>query len=365
MLFNRDLYFNNPENGFFLLLLLPIILLYFFYTHYKRKNIDSIIEVGLREKIVQNYPKIDITKAGLLSFIWLLLTIALMDPRGNIRYESNGENNIVNAYPPQVVHNVILLMDVSNSMSVADTVDQRSRLERAKEIAENLVAQLQGTTYSAYGLTSVLTPLVPQTMDTLFLRLIIRGLDNNSGEAGGTLFLPVLKELSKQDEIVTPGVNDSLVIFSDGGDNTIEKANAETKPKLTQQILNAIPDELLSNIKIYTVGLGSNQPEPIPGVKFEGHEVLSKLDPSLLEALANKGHGQYINGNSDTSWNVATHLADQITEDMQNEDKIQLTQSRYRPSEIGKLTSDRYFQVPLGLALLLLPLVLIISRYEQ
>ncbi len=363
MIFNRDLYFNSPENGWYLLILVPILLSYFFYHHYRNEKIKQFASQSLLDKlVVQNQKWASSAKIGLISTSWVLLCLALMDPRGNIRYEGDTNQKKNNQF--KIVHNVSLLIDVSGSMGVHDSIDGETRLERAKEISESLIAQLKGVSFSAYAMTSQLTPLVPITFDSLFLRLVIKNLGLNAGEVGGTLFSPILKQFIHQDEFVTPEIYNTLVIFSDGGDNEIEKASERDKTTLARKIVAEIPEEILPRLKIYTIGLGAASPKAVPEVQVNGRAIMSKLEPALLEALANRGRGHYFNGNNNTPWMIASTLSKNISQDIENESVITSLSSQYVPKAALQLKSDHYFQIPLGMALLLFPFILILSsRY--
>jgi Ca-activated chloride channel family protein len=128
-------------------------------------------------------------------------------------------------------------------------------------------------------------------------------------------------------------------------------------------VMDAVNEAVASDIKIYTIGLGSTGGVPIPvynnqgniiGFKkdSEGKSVLTKLDEESLKQIAAAGLGEYFRGN-----NYEDYL-----------DKIYNNLSEIKKSEFGvkKVTDyeDRfyYFLIP---AILLLILELFISEKKS
>ncbi len=114
--------------------------------------------------------------------------------------------------------------------------------------------------------------------------------------------------------------------------------------------METIPISKQLQLRLFTIGLGSLQAQLIPHVTFEGKPVLSKLEPEILEQLADRGKGKYYMAEKWTSWELAKELISQIEKVYS---KSQAMQKEHELKAIAKddVLVDLYYQVPLGLAL--------------
>jgi Ca-activated chloride channel family protein len=273
----------------------------------------------------------------------------------NIHYSSlasRSPSSPQSVKPHYVPHEVIFLVDTSASMRVPDGPEGKSRLEEAKDIMEDMVRQLRGQTISLYAFTSELSAVVPPTVDYLFIRLSIKELHIDEGDIGGTRFAPVLTSL-KQQAFPTPSPKRySLIMLTDGGDNQLEKLKGEAQEQARQAILSAISNPQQSHLRLFTVGLGSLKPQPVPNVTFEGKPVLSKLEPEILQQLAKQERGKYYMANEWTSWDLAHELIAQMGEDELLEEHGPQKERQVASINQEDILVDLYYQIPLGLALL-------------
>lgn len=275
-------------------------------------------------------------KLFLFSLAWILLTFALMQPKGNPHYpeEDLKRTQLTQVELLKKAHEIILLIDASASMEVPDGSNQISRLEQAKEIADQIVSRLRGETVSLYAFTADTTVLSPETPDYLFVRLILRQLQINEGGTAGTDLLNSLEEIRKKYLSQPKDKTLSLFIFSDGGSETDDVQNLIKN-------LKGLP-----NLHIYTVGMGSLEGGQIPNLTSEGAPVQSRLSEELLRQL-----GRYYRAND----YPLTTLVDRLIEAM-NQEKIEekLIPGTVSANPEENLNYDLYFQVPLGIALLFL-----------
>jgi len=212
--------------------------------------------------------------AILLGFLWLSLTCALMRPQlvdQFMQFQNSG-------------YDLMLAVDLSGSMQALDYSKsggaQLSRLDVVKSVVSDFIGQRQGDRVGLVLFGSKAYLHVPLTLDTLSVRKM---LDNTMvGEAGDTTAIGDAIGLAVQNLRDRPEKSRVIILLTDGGDNasTIPPLAAA---KLAQQY----------GIRIYTIGVGSQGPVPIPDDL--GQIVLTEfdLDEGLLQKIANITGGNY------------------------------------------------------------------------
>ncbi len=363
-----EILFNLPQAGLLILLLIPILLAQLALTHYRKKQQQGYASPTLLSRlIIPRSPGLRHTKNVGWALIWILTCLALMEPFGNIRYSSLSAHSPSpsNAQPHLALHEVILLVDISASMRVPDGPDGQTRLEAAKGIMQDLIRLLRGQTVSLYAFTSELSAVVPPTLDYLFTRLAIKDLHIDQGDVGGTRFAPVLAALKKQAFPDPSSKSYTIMMLTDGGDTQLETLKGAAREQETQSILSAISDPQQLHLHLFTIGLGSLNPQVIPQVTFEGKPVLSKLEPDILQQLAARERGKYYQAEDWTSWNLAQELMIQIVKDNLIESQGAQAERKVAPIKKEDIIVDLYYQIPLGLALLFYLLYLLLPDVRR
>lgn len=237
-----------------------------------------------------------------------------------------------------------VLLDVSRSMLANDVPP--SRLERAKADISALVSSLTGERVGLIAFAGQAVVKVPLTVDYESFRRSLADIDTASAPRGGTAIgdairkaLEVFKPNSQRDQ--------AILLITDGDDQ--KSAPMEAADVAAER-----------GVTIFSVGLGdSTQGARIPAkdrtgqfLEFEGEQVWSKLDSTLLEQLALKTSGVYIPAgtkNYDLREIYNNYLADRGGETDE-------TQTRLRRGE--------QFQWFLGVGVLLLLIDLFIKPYS-
>jgi Ca-activated chloride channel family protein len=352
----RDILFNLPQAGYLLLFLLPLLYGQFSLQRYRQSKRQSFAPAQLLSRLlIPRSSSLTYTKVMGWALIWSLVCLALMEPFGNLRYSTSGipsTTTPTHLQPRYIPHEVIFLVDTSASMGVPDSPEGETRLEEAKVIMEDVVRQLRGQTVSLYAFTSELSSIVPATVDYLFLRLSIKDLHIDEGEVGGTRFAPVLKSLKEQAFPQPSSKRYTIIMLTDGGDTQLETLKGEAQEKERKAILTAIPNPQQLHLRLFTVGLGSLKPQPIPNVTFQGKPVLSKLEPDILKQLATQERGQYYMAQEWTSWDLAQALISKMGEDELIEQQGAQLERQVAAVKQEDIITDLYYQIPLGLAIL-------------
>jgi Ca-activated chloride channel family protein len=179
-----------------------------------------------------------------------------------------------------------VLLDVSRSMLANDV--SPSRLARAKADINALVSSLTGERVGLIAFAGQAVVKVPLTVDYESFRRSLADIDTSSAPRGGTAIgdairkaLEVFKPNSQRDQ--------AILLITDGDDQ--KSAPLEAAEVAAER-----------GVTIFSVGLGdSTQGARIPAkdrtsqfLEYEGEQVWSKLDGSLLEQLASKTSGVYI-----------------------------------------------------------------------
>ena len=216
-------------------------------------------------------------KAGLIVLGLLGIVAGVVGPKWGIDYERREATGI----------DVMIALDVSRSMLADDM--RPSRLEVAKQRIERLIAQRENRVglLAFAGESSLKCPL---TLDYGFFLDVLATIDVSSAPKPGT---DIALALRKAGEVFTDRKKDDskvILIVTDGEDHggyADEAAQELYKDR---------------GIRTYTVGIGdSTRGRRIPlgdggartYLSHEGEQVWSKMNPTALMAIAQKGGGAY------------------------------------------------------------------------
>lgn len=341
---------------FVVLLILWSFFMLYFYRKQKLKlfGTEEVVRQVVEPRSFLSYW----SKVSLLSFVWIMGVLALMQPKGNERYvESGGTVNPQKVTYRQQMHTVIFALDVSASMGVKDVIG-RSRLDVGKEVVDNIISRLRGQEVALYAFTSEAMQVVPLTADYLFTRMMSRQLQINDGDTYGTDLAQPLQVIVKQYLENHPLIPKTLILLSDGGDTIYESAQSSpsARDKRLEEILSSIKNVEKNNLRVFVVGLGSQAGGVVPNVKYKGEEVLSKLDTATLKPISEKGNGLFFNTEEYTPSQIGGEIIRQIN--------LQGSFEKDLGTGVAGAGNERiydlYYQYPLGIALVLLALYLFV-----
>ena len=179
---------------------------------------------------------------------------------------------------------IIIALDVSNSMRAEDI--KPNRLERAKQAIITLLDKLDDDRIGLIVFAGDAYTQIPLTTDYRSARLFLSNIQPNivskQGTAIGSAIELGMRSFSQSEESAKV-----IVIISDGENhesNAIEAAKAASE----------------KGIKIFTIGMGSNEGSPIPEkgqagfVKDrQGNVVISRMNAEMLSKIAAAGDGEY------------------------------------------------------------------------
>ncbi len=268
------MHWGHPDT-IFLYFLLPLLLgLLFYYAHWQKKTRRALADPDLLVKIMPNAsPWRVMFKNSLKILAFVFLVFALMEPKWGMKEEEVTMHGI----------NLMVLVDVSNSMLSQDVPP--SRLEREKRKFKDLINMLAGDRVGLIAFAGRSFLMSPLTVDYGTLELFTDELSPETIPIQGTdlagAIQLALKALPEDDS------PKALMLFSDGEDHS------ERMEKMLQTLKE-------KNIKVFAMGIGTPQGAPIPqaegGFKStpEGQMVVSKLEEGFLKNLALETGGAYV-----------------------------------------------------------------------
>ncbi|MBQ9548462.1 MAG: VWA domain-containing protein [Bacteroidales bacterium] len=178
---------------------------------------------------------------------------------------------------------VMICLDVSNSMLARDY--SPNRLERAKLAISRLVDRLQDDRIGLIVFAGSSFVQLPITTDYVSAKMFLSSIDTESvpvqGTAIGDAIRTAARGFSSQSE-----KSRAIVVITDG-------ENHEDDP------VEAARQAAEAGIRVYTIGVGSAQGQPIPmnGELLKdssGEIVVTRLDEGTLRRVAEAGGGAYV-----------------------------------------------------------------------
>ena len=183
---------------------------------------------------------------------------------------------------------IVICLDVSNSMLAEDY--SPNRLERAKLSISRLSDKLQDDRIGLILFAGTSFVQLPVTTDYGSAKMFLGSIDTGSvpvqGTAIGDAINLAIRSFSAQSE-----KSRVIVVISDG-------ENHEDDP------VEAASQAAEMGIRVYTIGVGSAQGQPIPmdGELLrdkDGNIVVTRLDEETLRAVAKAGNGAYIHAGNE------------------------------------------------------------------
>lgn len=260
---------------FYLLFLIPIILILFFLKerYYLKSSLkfSSLSFFGNKKGIRTNF----LIVSDILILIGICLVIcALARPQSSSKNETFQADGI----------DIMLVMDTSTSMEAIDPTVNISRIQNAKERAKEFVLKRVNDRIGIVVFSELAFTQCPLTLDKdaiiNFINLIATRMTKTDGTAIGDALATAVNRLSKVDS-----KSKIVVLLTDGINN-----RGEISPVTAAQLAKD------NNIKVYTVGIGSNQDFYEVEDMFWGKRKLQaeeNLDEILLKEIAEKTDGEY------------------------------------------------------------------------
>lgn len=292
-----DIYFNSPS-WLLSLILIPIFLVVIYLSKLLRKKKKVPFSSLTLLKGIENKSSIfsSFVKYLLISLAFIFLILALADLRGTTEIvKSKGTT--------------ILLLDVSISMLADDLAPNRLEVMKvhAKELVNNLPEDSRiGLVFFSGTINVISNPID----DKIAILSYIDGIDEDTIDystatgdaldAGLKLLINSRDDEANLDEEKVPGV---VVLMTDG-----ERTAGQTEAEV-------LPSFVSNNIKLFTIGIGTNESAEViyvdPESGLEDVFQISALDDELMSSMAEETGGEYYRADSITSF---SNVVDKVNE---------------------------------------------------
>ena len=286
-----------------------------------------IIGMNKRNRILSilKMKKYNFTQIGKILLMTLgsgLVALSLLSPQKPLEKEAVEVKGL----------NVYALIDTSRSMMTEDVYP--NRLEAAKRTLEKLLRNLKGDRIGFIPFSDSAYIQMPLTDDYSIGGNYINALDTNLISGGGTELYQAL-ELAEKSFNEIGSDNKTIIILSDGGD-------------FDEKSLKFVKDKKMN---VFSIGIGTTEgsiiPEYINGKKIgfikdnSGSAVVSRLNSDFLKKLAENSQGKYYEVNN---------LNDNTIDFFKDSANLERNNQRNEEMTIYK----KYFQIPLGIGMLLI-----------
>lgn len=184
---------------------------------------------------------------------------------------------------------IMIALDISNSMRALDLDPQRDRLKVAKMAIELLINNLHGDKIGIVIFAGEAHVQLPLTTDYGVAKMFLSSISPNMISNQGTSISKAINACMESFDVQN-GVNKAIIVMSDGED-------------FEGEALLEAQHALDSNVIVNTVGMGTTQGTVIPdykngvrvGLKTDGsgNTVMTKLNEDMLKEIAQTGGGSY------------------------------------------------------------------------
>ncbi len=271
--------FENIDN-LYLLAIIPVLVVIFMAVGFLRKRaFRKFGNLSLMEQLVPQMSKYKHNFKFVLLLLGLILSIiALSNPQWGTKKEKINRKSI----------DVFIALDISQSMLAQDI--SPSRLERAKNFCQNLVAGLKGERMGVIIFAGNAYLQMPLTTDYAAAQLFLKSANTKQAPTQGTAISEAI-DLAERSFEEDNKHHKALIIVTDG-----ENHDEETLQRAAKARENGL--------MIFTVGVGTAGGAYIPmyyagqaGFKMDktGNPVKTSLNEQMLGDIAKAGDGVYYN----------------------------------------------------------------------
>lgn len=315
------------------LIVIPILIAVFVMMWYARKRaLERFGDHSLLQQLMPEVSKYKHTvKFVLLMFAMLFLIIGWANPQWGAKKEKIKAKSA----------DVLIALDVSNSMMAQDL--RPNRLERARQFTLKLIEELKGERIGLIIFAGNAYLQMPLTTDYAAAQLFVKSANTDLVPVQGTAIRDAI-DLAERSFEEDNKHHKALVIITDGENH---------EPGMIERAEEARANGLL----IFTIGVGTEGGASIPiyvngrsSFKKDesGNTVYSKLNENMLTELAIAGKGQYYN------ITAGDKILESIRKKIDQVEKREMEQKSFSEYE-------SYFQIFIGLALLLLIIEFMLS----
>ena len=267
----------------YLLIIVPILVVFFVFNFYwKTKKQREFGDLDLVKKLIPEYSGFKSILKFLLVILGLSAIIfAIANPRLGTKMETIKREGI----------DIVFALDVSKSMLAEDVAP--NRLEKSKQIINQIINNLQGDRIGLIAYAGSAYPILPMTSDYSIGKMYLQNANTNM--------------LSSQGTALNQAINQAINFFDDDQQSKllILISDGEDHGDDSKEALEIAKEK---GIKIVTISVGTTKGGQIPlkengkllGYKKDsnGETVVTKMNPETLKLIAETTKGKYLDGNN-------------------------------------------------------------------
>jgi len=270
--------FELPKVLWLLALARVLVILHYISLYFKNKRLNKYANKHSLPQVYKGFSK---NKSAFRFVLFLLgisfIIIAWANPQIGKNEKKMKTSGI----------DIMVCLDISNSMLAKDLSANKNRLEVAKMAITQMLKKLKGDRVGVVVFAGSAYSYIPITNDYEYIKLEMMAINPGMLSAQGTAIGTAIETaMGSFEENKT---NKAILIFTDG-------ENHETNA------LKTIKEATKNGVKVYTIGMGTTKSVPIPKGKYgndyhkdkNGKTVLTKLNENMLKNLAKKGNGMYV-----------------------------------------------------------------------
>ncbi len=274
--------FANPE-FLWLLVLIPILAIWYFFT--RKKDVASI--TFSNTKSFSNGSVLSKLKPLLYVLRMLAiasLIIALARPRNKEVTTKTKSNKGID---------IVMAIDVSASMLAKDL--KPNRLEALKKVAKNFVDKRPNDRIGIVVYAGESFTKTPITSDKRIVKNSIRSLKWGQLDGGTAIGMGLGSAVNRLKD--SKAKSKVIILLTDGVNNS-----GNIDPKTATELAKSL------NIKVYTIGLGTNGTALFPVAKGMDGKLIFRnapveIDEALLKNIAKETGGKYFRATSNSKLN--------------------------------------------------------------
>ncbi len=303
--------FLNKGVLLFLIFIPVIYLLYFLLYRKKKKDFFKFAQPNMLALISNVNLEMFLIKSFLLMVSLFFLVIALARPQYGAK----------TVFVSKKAATIVIVMDASKSMLAQDL--KPNRLERAKSVLSNLIVSCKGNKVGVISFAGTAFWQCPITSDIYSANNFLKSVTVDNMPLGGT-------KISKALDLAIDGTSEipegakAIILVTDGEDD--------------ESGLHVLIDKAKKyKTKIFCIGIGEKNGSKIiyndEYVKDEnGNAVVTRLDETTLQYIADGTGGQYINlsESEDSVFKILKivdsldKVKDDLSKEIQRDEKYQI-----------------------------------------
>ena len=303
--------FHNP--GFlWLFLIIPLIAIWFFFSRKKESATLSMPNVKGFKGSKSLLPKLKPLLYALRLLAFSALKLALARPRNVAVSKKTKSNRGID---------IVMAVDVSASMLAKDL--KPNRLEALKKVATDFINRRPNDRIGIVVYAGESFTQTPITSDKSIIKRTISEIKWGQLEGGTAIGMGLGSAVNRLKE--SKAKSKIIILLTDGVNNS-----GFVDPKTATELAKEL------NIKVYTIGIGTNGMAPFPWAKdprtgkitFKNQQV--EIDETLLKHIATETEGKYFRATDNDKLKAIYDEIDKLEKTKIEEFKYYNYTERYR-----------------------------------